>query len=106
MLEPLLFALYVNELPPLVSCKLLMFANDIKLYCSTHSPEDCLILQNDINVLFNWSKHWLLSFSVAKCKVLHIGNAPYTGNYSLDGTQLELLKNIRDFGIQYKLMQN
>ena len=79
-----------------------MFADDIKLYRSIHSLEDCLILQNDINVLLNWSKHWLLSFNVAKCKVLHIGNTPYTGDYSLDGTQLELLENIRDLGIQRK----
>ena len=38
--------------------------------------------------------------SVVKCKVSHIGNTPYTGDYSLDGTQLELLENIRDLGIQ------
>ena len=62
-----LFALYVNELPSLVSSKLLMFADDIKLYCSICSPEDCLILQNDIKVLLNWSKQWLLSFNVVKC---------------------------------------
>jgi len=45
---PLLFALYINELP---SLELLMFVDDIKLYCTIHSQEDCLILQNDIDVL-------------------------------------------------------
>ena len=50
--------------------------------------------------MLNWLKYWLLSFNAAKCKVLHIGNAPYTGHYSLDGTQLELLENIWNFGIQ------
>ena len=78
VLGPLLFVLYINELPSLVSSNLLMFADDIKLYRCIRSPEDCLILQNDINILLDWSKHWLLFFNVSKCKALHIGNTPYT----------------------------
>jgi len=92
VLGPLLFALHVNELPSLVSSKLLMFADDIKLYCRIHSPEDWLILQRDINVLLRWSKYWLLSFNVAKCKVVHIGSALYVDNYCLNETQ-QLLEN-------------
>ena len=40
------------------------------------------------------------SVEFVKCKVLYIGNAPYTGNYTIAGIQLELLDNIRDLGIQ------
>ena len=103
VLGPLLFVLYINELPSLVSSSLLMYADDIKLYRCIHSPEDCVILQNDINILFDWSKQWLLSFNISKCKVLHVGSAPYFGNYSLNGVQLELLNDFRDLS---KLMQN
>ena len=60
----LLFALYVDELSSLVSSKLLMFADDIKLYHTIYSPEDCLILERDVNVLLKWLKCWLLSFNV------------------------------------------
>jgi len=42
----------------------------------------------------------LLSFIISKCKVLYVGNTPYTGNYTIAGTQLELLDTIRDHGIQ------
>ena len=56
ILGPLLFSLYVNELPSLVSSQLLMFADDIKLYRTIRSSEDCLVLQNDINILLDWSK--------------------------------------------------
>ena len=38
ILGPLLFTLYVNELPSLVSSSLVMFADDIKLYRCIHSP--------------------------------------------------------------------
>ena len=96
VLEPLLFALYINELPSLVSSQLLMFADDIKLYRRIRSPIDCRILQTDINILLDWSNHWLLSFNTSECKVLHIGNTPYIGNYHLNGTQLELLNDFCD----------
>jgi len=59
----LLLALYVNELPSLVSNPLLLFANDIKLYRIIRSHDDCLQLQFDIE---QWSKRWLLSFNVTK----------------------------------------
>jgi len=52
VLGPLLFALYVNELLSLVSSELLMFADDIKLYRTIRSPEDCLILQRDIKLMY------------------------------------------------------
>ena len=96
VLGPLLFALYINELPSLVSSQLLMFADDIKLYRRIRSPIDCRILQTDINILLDWSNHWLLSFNTSECKVLHIGNTPYIGNNHLNGTQLELLNDFRD----------
>ena len=96
VLGPLLFALYINELPSLVSSQLLMFADDIKLYRRIRSSIDCRILQTDINILLDWSNHWLLSFNTSECKVFHIGNTPYIGNYHLNGTQLELLNDFRD----------
>jgi len=40
------------------------------------------------------------AFNIVKCKVLHIGNALYIGNYCLGGTRLDIVEDIRDFGIQ------
>jgi len=78
-----------------------MLANDIKLYRIIRSPDDCLQLQRDIDVLAEWSKKWLLSFNVSKCKVLDIDNAatPCHHQYTLQQDALELLENIRDLGI-------
>jgi len=77
-----------------------ILADDIKLYHTIHSFDDCVRLQNHINILLDWPKHWLLSFIISKCKVLHVGNTPYTGNYTVAGTLLELLDTIQDLGIQ------
>ena len=76
-----------------------MFADDIKLYRCIRSPEDYSHLQYDIDILLRWSKEWLLCFNVSKCKVLHIGSAPYAGDYRLGHVSLELLDNMSDLGI-------
>ena len=75
------------KLPLLISSKLFMFADDIKLHRTIRSPKYCLIQQRDINVLLEWSKYRLLSFNVTKCKVVHIGSVLYVGNCCLNETQ-------------------
>ena len=46
-------------------------------------------------------KAWLLCFNVSKCKVLHIDNTPYAGDYRLGHVYLALLDiaNMHDLGI-------
>jgi len=36
--------------------------------------EDADSLQEDLNVLVQWSEKWLLKFNPDKCKVMHIGH--------------------------------
>ena len=40
VLGPLLFILYVNDIPDLVHCNIKMFADDTKLFTSVRSQED------------------------------------------------------------------
>ena len=70
-----------------------MFADDIKLYHRNCSPKDCAKLQHDIDTYLQWSKEFLSLFQNVY-KVLHIGNIPYAGDYTLGHTHLELLDNI------------
>ena len=73
VLGPLLFAIYVNDMPSVVSSKLFKFADDTKLYCTISSLLDIQTLQNDLDLLYNWSIDWLLRFNISKCKTMHIG---------------------------------
>jgi len=84
VLGPLLFVLYVNELLSLVASKLLMFADDIKLYHTIHSPLSC----RGIVMYYLNGQNIIQSFNVAKCKAVHIGSALYDDNYCLNETQL------------------
>lgn len=70
VLGPLLFLLYVNDIPilDLVDSKIKIFAEDIKIYATIISFMEVLTLQSDLNKLCNWAKEWLLRFDVSKCK--------------------------------------
>jgi len=51
-----------------------MFAEDTKIWTKIKDIDDSEFLQQDLNLLMEWSKKWLLSFNMDKCKVMHIGH--------------------------------
>ena len=61
VLGPSLFILYVNDIPNLVSSKVKMFADDIKIYTQITSFIDALSFQNDLDKLCGWAREWLCS---------------------------------------------
>ena len=73
VLGPVLFLIYVNEIPSLISSKTKMFADDTKIYRAIRDDQDSYHLQNDLATLERWSKDWLLLFNPLKCKVMHCG---------------------------------
>jgi len=79
VLGPILFIIYVNELPSLIKSHMKMFADDAKMYRPIQDSHDTQMLQDDIDTLLDWSKDWLLKFNTEKCKTMHLGvNNPKT----------------------------
>ena len=52
VLCPLLFSIYVNDIPSVVDSQTLMFADDIKIFGQIQSQMDIHQFQKDINNLF------------------------------------------------------
>ena len=102
VLGPLLFVLYINDLPDAVSSNILLFADDTKIFQQVRSKQDALSLQSDIDVLNDWSEKWLLKFNTDKCHVLTLGKIDkimYTHRYKLYGNELDHVFEEKDLGV-------
>ena len=65
VLDPILFTIFINDLPDFVQRCCKVFADDTKIYDST---DNACRIQEDIIRLQKWSDLWNLYFNVTKCK--------------------------------------
>ena len=65
MLGPLLFILYINDLPNGLNKVSKFFADDLKLIVNASDKQTIL---DDISILEKWESIWLLKFNPEKVK--------------------------------------
>ena len=100
VLGPLLFIIYVNDLPDsILYSYILIFADDCKIFRAITTAYDRILLQCDLNNFAEWSLKWKLKFNVSKCKVLSIFSNEADINYTLNDTKLSQVQDINDLGI-------
>ena len=104
VLGPLLFILYVNDLPSEVSSFCKLFADDAKLYKDLENLEDFEMIQNDIDKLCQCTIKWRMFFNVDKCKILHIGKDNPNFDYQMEdkdgnSTNLIVVNCEKDLGV-------
>ena len=102
ILGPILFLLFINDMPNAVSsARIAMFADDSKCYKIIGQESDIVNLQQDLDALFAWSLCNEMHFQPAKCKNVRISrkrvSPPRT--YSLNGIDLEVVKSEKDLGV-------
>ena len=102
ILGPILFLLYINDLADCISknSEIALFADDVKIYRNVDSLNDCLLLQNDLQALDDWSNLWKLQFNYNKCKVLQIARViKYNFEYRTNNVSLEQVNTFNDLGV-------
>ena len=103
ILGPLLFLIYINDLPLAVtSSKLLLFADDAKCYKTIHNLPDIHSLQLDLDSLTNWSHTNHIFFKTSKCNSIRF--KPNSGAldedpYRIDNCEVSKKVSHRDLGI-------
>ncbi len=73
VIGPIMFGIYVNDLPDRLSADSLLYADDVKLIVPRNRLD---ILQNVLNISASWSRDWELHLSPTKSERLLIGNSP------------------------------
>lgn len=101
VLGPILFVIFINDMPDMVKNLCQLFADDAKLFCNVHvrEEENNKSLQTDVNALEAWSTTWQLPFNIGKCKCLHIGNCNPCWRYKMGGVLLEDVEEEKDLGV-------
>ena len=92
VLGPLLFLLFLNDLPENLSSQVRLFADDCVVYREIVNDYDAEMLQKDLDTLSNWEKTWQMHFNADKCFVLKITHAHkhiFTHSYKLGGSILQ-----------------
>ena len=101
VLGPLLFVIFINDLPDTVSSEIFLFADDTKVFSINKSVVDIEQLQRDLDALETWSNTWLLKFHPEKCKKLHVGKPGVCPDhtYKLMGIDLHSCDVEKDIGV-------
>ena len=101
VLGPLLFLVYINDLPEVVSSTARLFADDCLLYRKIKSSEDSKILRSDLDSLQQWEDSWLMSFNADKCEVLRVTykRKPLISTYNIHGVPLASVKTVKYLGL-------
>ena len=83
VLGPVLFLIFINDLPLDVISPLSLFADDSKVFSrivtnknirNNENENGNEMLQKDLNTITKWAETWKMEFNVDKCKIMHLGN--------------------------------
>ena len=103
ILGPALFLLYVINLSEIISSssRVLMFADDTKIFREIKSLGGASSLQKDLGKLATWSQSSGLLFNEAKCKAQHITRKtkPILSSYKHNNTALVLYSAKKYLGV-------
>lgn len=84
VIGPLLFLVYINDLPNNVTSTVRLFADDCVVYREIKNTNDTVLLQEDLATISNWCSQWKMTLNDTKCKVMRFSRrvnpcpAPYT----------------------------
>ena len=103
VLGPLLFLLYINDLPSNVTSKIRLYADDVILYREIHSAEDIIRLQKDLDIIAQWAHTWLMKLNLTKYEHITITNKknPINSMYNINSHFLSKVNSAKYLGVTF-----
>ena len=97
---PILFLVFINDLPQDIVSQVRLFADDTAIYLTLETEHDSDILQKDMDRLQAWESKWDMEFNPSKCQVVRVtsSRAPFKAEYVLHGQVLEAVTSARYLG--------
>ena len=103
LLGPLLFILFINDLPDVVKprVKAALYADDTKINSAVQLVSDCVAVQESLLTMADWTQGSNIQFNTTKCKVLTVTRKkqPLIYDYTLNNARLERVTEEKDLGV-------
>ena len=105
ILGPILFIMYIDDLSEeCQNSESLFFADDGKFYRVVKNISDCIILQLDLNRIYQWTVSWKLDLSLNKCFSICFSNRTtrkITYAYKFGTHVIENVNSVKDLGVYF-----
>ena len=104
VLGPLLFLIYINDLPEIVESNIRLFADDTTLFTVVDDMEEAtLTLKGDLSALKYWADQWLVTLNPSKTESLYVTNKTDVSTPTLvfDGSAINVVKYHKHLGVLF-----
>ena len=102
-LGPLLFILYINDLPEILKkCKIQMFADDTLIYITNKSIFDAInIINSELKTVVKWLNTNLLKLNVdkTKCMLINSNSLAQNPRVKINNVDLQLVNSFKYLGV-------
>ena len=97
VLGPILFLVYIKDLPKDVVSQVRLFADYNAIYLTLEQQGDSDKLQRDLDRLQTWEARWDMEFNPSKCQVVRVtpSRDPLQMQYILHGQVMEAVSSAR-----------
>lgn len=104
VLGPLLFLIFINDLPKCVSSQIRLFADDCVIYRNITNETDRQSLQTDLDAVTAWCSSWLMSLNASKTKLMSFTNRStrIATTYFLNNDKVELTTTYKYLGVHFQ----
>jgi hypothetical protein len=101
VLGPLLFLIYINDIPECVWSSIRLLADGCNLYREIKNQNDVDMLQEDLNRFADWEDKWGMRSNPEKCSSMNITKSQkaYVRNYTMKGTKLKSKSTSKYLGV-------
>ena len=98
---PILFLLYVNDIPENLSCASEMFADDTLLFNSGNPSDVSSPIQDSLSQISDWCNESLLRMNSVKCESMRItrSKTPSLCSYNINSTSLNQVHTHKHLGV-------
>ena len=110
ILDPILFPLYINDLPDDAICNIAIYADDTTLYSKSDQASDlwqqlelASELESDLRGTVDWGRKWLVDFNAGKTQLVSFDRSKNTGaiDMKMDGSALEENTSFKMLGLTF-----